>query len=423
MSYPRTICVAAVLVTFFAVLAACSGDNKPPVTPTSSATEVVGTTSPPTTIATSGTPIASAPIIQPGPDLGDVRGPVLVYETGRSLESLVAYDLGRQRVVWRLDRPLADPDPILSFAAFDDGVAMNTRLRVYWQPLDGSPAEVLIEAKPDWVDFTTISGSPDKHLLAVSVRRPTTPLGTPTPTGQAFRVTGSVLFYDLTQRREVTEVTGNDEVPLREGWLSWREDGRGVVLNSYTNSERPGPEYGVFLDGSAVAYNVDGFTYLAPNGTRLVHGLNTLGCEAIASHDFYVRDLDRGIDVAEIHNDQVQYTGYDWSPDSREFLFEIRPHLPDARCLPSPPDYAVLNTETGLVQAVADLEALYKRWYGSGVLWVECNDEFLPLATASYGNRTAYCEGADGAAAENTLRYDQLAIDRGLFFRIVGLID
>ena len=300
---------------------------------------------------------------------------------------------------------------------------MNTRLRVYWQPLDGSPAEVLIEAKPDWVDFTTISGSPDKHLLAVSVRRPTTPLGTPTPTGQAFRVTGSVLFYDLTQRREVTEVIGNDEVPLREGWLSWREDGRGVVLNSYTNSERPGPEYGVFLDGSAVPYNVDGFTYLAPNGTRLVHGINTLGCEAIASHDFYVRDLDSGIDIAELHNDQVQYTGYDWSPDGREFLFEIRPHLPDAKCLPSPPDYAVLNTETGLVQAVTNLEALYKRWYGSGIIWVECNGEFLPLATPSYGNRTAYCEGADGAATENTLRYDQLVIDRGLFFRIVGLID
>jgi hypothetical protein len=144
---------------------------------------------------------------------------------------------------------------------------------------------------------------------------------------------------------------------------------------------------------------------------------------AVAGHSFYVRDLDQGIDVAELHNDQVQYTGYDWSPDSREFLFQIRPHVPNATCLQAPPDYAVLYVDTGKVEAATDLEALYKRWYGSGILWVECNGEFLPLATASYGHRSAYCQGSDGAMTENTLRYDRLEIDRGLFFRIVGLIN
>jgi hypothetical protein len=244
----RTMLSLAVFVSLFA-LTSCSGHEKPAATPAIPATEVVGTTPPLPPTPAPGTPTSSFPVIQPGPGIDNVLGPVLVYESGRNLESLVAYDLGHKRIVWRLDRRSNDPDPILSFATLDGGVALSTSSHVYWQPVDGGVAELLLEVGSGRESFTNLSGLPDKSLLAVSIRRPTTPLGTPSAAGQVFRSTGSVLFYDVAQRKEVIEVMGTDDVPLGEGWLTWREDGRGVFLNSYTYLSGQGPSMECFSMG------------------------------------------------------------------------------------------------------------------------------------------------------------------------------
>jgi hypothetical protein len=350
---------------------------------------------------------------------------VVVYERGMNGRDLVAYDLGSGREVWDLAQSTNTDEVITGVAAAAGGVVMTTPSKAYFQPSDGSPLSVLFELEPGWEQFEHVAASPDGRLLAVSVDLPPQPVGTPLPGGgQAINLQGAILFYDLAQRRQVSLVAGNGETGLSEGPTVWRDDGTGILLRSYTHSERPGPISTVFLDGRVVPHELQGFQYIAPNGRLILHGIGDNGCLAIADHQMYVRDADTGRDVVQVHNDQQTFTGWDWSPDSSEFLFVSRPADEAKNCQIGllPETTLLLSAKTGVVSAVPSLEALYRRWYGEALVWMDCEGEFVPLQTGTYESPYAYCESQAGGFGKGTLHYRTLTIDSSEFFHLIGFV-
>jgi hypothetical protein len=250
-------------------------------------------------------------------------------------------------------------------------------------------------------------------------------VGTPLPSGgQAINLRGAILFYDLAQRRRVSVVVGNDVTGLSEGSIVWRDDGTGVLLRSYTHSERPGQITSVFLDGRVVPHDLQGFQYIAPNGRLILHGIGDNGCMAIADHQMFVRDADTGRDLVQIHNDQQTFTGWDWSPESDEFLFVSRPADETKKCQIGllPETRLLLSAQTGIVKAVPSLEALYRRWYGETLVWMDCEGEFLPLQTGTYDSPYAYCQSSDSQFRQGTLHHGTLTIDSSEFFHVIGVV-
>jgi WD40 repeat protein len=350
---------------------------------------------------------------------------VLVYEQGTSNQSVVAYDLGRARRVWNLPRKLTADLAISDVAVAADGIVIAMPEAVFYQDFDGSPLEKLFDGEPDWESIVSVSVAPDGVTLAVSVSVPAVPFGTPTASGQTYRFTGRIVFYDLEKRVEIREVAGAGENSLGAGRIQWRDDDRGVVLRSSTNSHRPPPSTGVFLDGRVVAYDVDSYSYLGPNGRKTAHGIEEQDCLSLGSHDIYVRDFDTGSDIAEFHDEQRLFYGLDWSPDGTEFLLASRPYTGTPSCQQTADPYVELlwNITTGTRSTVTDLQAIYGRWYGDDLVWLACDGRFEPLVAATYGTPYAYCEDEESKQTEGTLRYRNVEIDRSTYFRVLGITE
>ncbi len=287
------------------------------------------------------------------------------------------------------------------------------------QDFTGGPLEKLFDFKLEWQAIETMAVAPDGTTIALSIAQEPQPFGTPTPHGQGFRRYGHVLFYDLNARREIREIVGTPANSLAAGTLDWRADALGVNLGSFTHSESPGQRSGVFVDGSVVAYDVHDWAYLAPDGKRMVHGIDSQ-CMFIGGPEMYVRDLDSGRDTVALHNDQRMFTGLDWSPGGDEFLFQSRPARDGEACeVLTEPIHLVLNATTGFVSSVPDLEALYVRWYGDALVWVDCQGTFEPLVGGHIGWPTAHCFEAP---AGGRLRYQDLEVDSAPFFRLHGIV-
>ena len=403
------------------MLVACAGDDSPSPTPVASnpTPRSVPTEAPTNTPGPAvGTPAPAEPAIKREAGWGDVLGPVLVYERGTNPPSIVAYDLGNRRPIWSAHRHQEGAFDEAALVA--NGVVLATRAAVYLQDFKGEPLEKLFDFEPEWQAIETVAVAPDGVTVAFSIAQEPQPFGTPTPHGQVFRRYGRILFYDLNARREIREVVGTPEHSLAAGTIAWRSDALGVNLGSFTHSESPGQRSAVFLDGSLVTYDVHDWAYLAPNGKRMVHGISSQ-CMFIGGPDIYVRDLDTGRDIVAIHNDQRMFTGMDWSPDGDEFLFQSRlARQGDACEVLAEPTHLILNASTGLVSPAPDLEALYRRWYGDALVWVDCQGRFEPLAGGHIGWPIAYCSESL-SPAEGRLRYQDLEVDSASFFRLHGI--
>jgi hypothetical protein len=207
------------------------------------------------------------------------------------------------RAIWSLTLTTSD-NTVTEAATAQDGVVLTTRTAAYFQDFAGSPLEKLFELKPAWRGIASLATASDGTLVAFSIAEDPQPIGTPRADGtQVHMRHGAIYFYDLEHRREIREVSGNSLNSLAEGAIQWRSDGSGVNLHSFTYSETPGPRSAVFLDGSSALYDVQAWGYLSPSGTHMVHGI-TSRCMFIAGPDMYVRNLDTGKDIIEIHNNE-----------------------------------------------------------------------------------------------------------------------
>jgi hypothetical protein len=203
-----------------------------------------------------------------------------------------------------------------------------------------------------------------------------------------------IVIYDVSRQREVIRFDYHQ--PEFEGFdgffgpLQWRDDGQGVFLWGATQSDHPGSYATLYVDGTVVRHDLQGAAYVAPNGRVAADGIDSLGCLFYSGHDVVLRDIDSGRVLAEMHDETRAFTGFDWSLDSREFLVESRPWEESFDCEDgwwnAEPQLLLMNSETGEIQEVEDLEDVIRRWYGERLIWLECGGKFVPPRPHPFGN-------------------------------------
>ena len=420
----RMLCAFVVACVTVVCALGCSGDDAPAQTPTSA---IPTEESEPTEAPVPPEPTAVIDVaVTPGAGGGPVVGPVLAYQTITGDERLVIYDLGAGRVLWSTRARIEGFTGVagVALAGKDVIVATGKKVRVYSH--DGTSGAVLFTTGADEY-VIDIAASKDGSKLAITLEGPSEPFGTPTASGQVYRWRGAVVFIDLTTRTQIRRFESNQpEFAEAKGYfyeVMWREDGQGVVLNFGTSSERPGGAATVYVDGRVVLHDLEAFAYVSPDGRLAVDGEGTVGCLALAGRRFGVVDLDQGAETAAVEEPGYMYSGQDWSPRSDEFLLLRRTYDESQICSIRnlPTEAFTLSASTGELRRVSDLEALYRRWYGDELLWMDCGPVtgFVPVRRSYVGKPYGICAG--DYSEDGTLRYQQLEIARGRGFLIYGV--
>jgi hypothetical protein len=358
-------------------------------------------------------------------------GRLLLY--GRHASSanaaLVAYDIDAGRELWSV--PM-DTDLALS-AVGGRQLVVGSQSEIWVYAFDGTPPRLVITRPPsEYAGFQHVAVSDDGKTLAL-VLHESEPPGTPLPigvSGPPARWNDTLIFIDLARGRELSRIDRTR--PEFQGFdgmfgpLAWRADGTGVFMWGQTNSERPGSSVSVFLDGRVVRHNLEGAPYLGPRAQTAVEGIGSLGCMFYSGHSLTLRELDSGRDVGTVRDETRAFTGVDWSPDGREFLFESRPYpADDPGCLTGwwagESLLFIMNATTGTTAPAMSVEDAYRRWYGGKLTWMDCDGRFVPPRPHPFGNAIAI--SCRNGSQEGALYVHGKQVDRGRIFRIVGVID
>jgi hypothetical protein len=334
------------------------------------------------------------------PAAGQIAGPVLLYRQDPGFDSIIAYDLGASRQIW--EKELSWPYAV---AVAGDYLVLADKQEVALYGVDGSRVtQIMPLSEVDQEQVSDMAASSDGTLLALSISRFLGPTPTPLPIGvpgEGRLPDDIVMIYDIAQRQEIARFDYHqpefEDFRATFGPLQWRDDGQGVFLWGATGSERPGNDATLFLDGRVVRHAPAQNLYLAPSSRKAAEGIGSLDCMFISGHDVVLRDLDTGGVLAELHDESRAFTGFDWSPDSREFLVESRPYEESLRCedgwWAAEPELLLIDSETGVVDEVADLEALFRGWYGEDLIWLDCGGQFVPPRPHPFGNpRVLRCD-------------------------------
>lgn len=416
----------ATAVAFLALLlCACSGgDDTEPTSgssPTPSSTPVEEVT--PTPVPTTPTPI---------PTPAEPMGPVIVTLSGNPQQSLLAYDLRAGGVLLDIDLPVGN---VASYTgdARSGRILVANDTTVSEVPLDGSPLQELFAVTDEEYRVADVAIAPDGALAAVAVQRWPRPEVTPTPDDGEY-----VAFIDLATGDEVSRVTrplapppGSPFEAFRGlfNWLSWRDDGTGVVVSGATFSEGPGSWATIFTDGRVVRHDLVDYAKLAPSGRLATHGENLqFACLAAGTEQIAIRDLDTGVDVAFAGAPEGSvFIARDWSPDSAQVLLSQLTVVPfgDGVCLDqsSGPDLVLFDVESGVTEPVDDLAALYARWSaGEPAVTMQCSDGSTAfLSYSTWAERYVSCDEPPGT--KDPLLVDGKQIAEGDRFQVIGITD
>lgn len=423
-----SLCV--LLLPVVLVSAACSGASKTTLTtatPSSATSEATGAASAQTASpgpSAGPPPIDQMPQIQPT----SATGPVLVYEAGTYLQTLVAFDLNAKRQLWSV--PLnSTVNPPLS--AGGRRLVVATKRSVILYTFDGSPPRQVQSGLAANDGIQNMALSADGKLLAVVTHQigPAATAG-PGTTPEPAAWQDEIVFYDLDSEREIGRIESwRPEFRAFHGTfgpVAWLPDNSGVTMWGATHSEQPGDYATIYVDGRIRVHKLEGAGYVAPNGgvaADLVPG--TLpGCLSYGGHSIVVKDDSRRT-LASIENDQRAFTGVGWSPDSREFLFESRPYSGVADCSwhAAEPQLYLITLPDPTARAVGDLESVYRRWYGDSIAWLDCGGRFVGERPHPFGNAASLtCLTSGSPDQSGTLYVAGQQVDTGQTFRIVGIV-
>ena len=354
-------------------------------------------------------------------------GRVIVYRAGGVRNSIVAYDLGADRELWTIDD---SSYRWTSLAVAGEYLIMADAREVALYRVTGERTAQLRELSEfDSESAGNMAVSPNGKLVAIVIGRSLGPSPTPLPPGPGgggFLPDDLVVVYDVETQHEVVRFDYHDpafpELGSGFGALQWRDDGEGVLLWIAATPELAGPYFTLYLDGRIEKHQYEGWAFVAPSSRRTAEGFGSLGCMFISGHDVVLRDLDNGAVLGELHDESRAFSGFDWSPDSTQFLFESWPYEEPWDCgtvlRAEEPALLLLDTVNGEVSDVSDAESLLRGWYGDALLWMECAGEFAPIRPHAFGNvRVGACEGP------GRLYVGDQDAGVGETFQIVGIIE
>jgi hypothetical protein len=426
---------AVLLFILVVALAGCTGPEAgPSATATAQLSEATTTTTSPAGVAfTPSAPMGPAPTWTPAPEVHRDAEPaddVLYFLKDQNPRVLVAYDVEAGEVYWSRNLGSGiDPTvavPTFKVAKLGKRIAISNGRSIELVTADGANGGTLFHLIDDSIE--DIAASPDGRYLAIAVELAGEPIGTPAPDGaQGYRRRSAVQFLDASSGQIVQTIdSSRPELADFRGsfyWLNWRDDSLGVVVSGATFSENPGGDATLLLDGSVRVHPVEGYGGIAPNGRLMAHGPSTFGCLAIAGHTLSILDLDSGRNVVSTGSDDEALTGLQWSPDSSEYLFTVRPYDPADACgfdQNAPEQLRLLDVATGEMQPVPDRRALFLRWYGSELIEAKgCGFIDGPLAATRWQEYLVTCLPG-GAIGVGSFLLDGREIVRSDYFELVG---
>jgi hypothetical protein len=293
----------------------------------------------------------------------------------------------------------------------NDGIVLMSMDGVEWVNYDGSKRHML---------YRTGDGLPPGHVVL-----------SPDGNTAAYALSespfegGRVVFTDFDSATVIREMTlGPPEWPELAGSpnvLRWRSDGRGVVVEGGTGSERPGAIATVYLDGTMKVSPVQAFGAVSPNGELFAYNDSpSLGdaCMFIASSTITVVDLATGTVVAAVTDPTHALTRSQWSPDGSTFLYQSRPYVegPDCPWTAADPQWFLLPLDGGAPTPVSDVNTLFEGWYGSEYVTFVCAGVEEPAWMTTDGYWTGSCR--DGATP--TIEIGGKNVGAAWSFRVIG---
>jgi DNA-binding CsgD family transcriptional regulator len=354
-------------------------------------------------------------------------GPLVVALEGNPQDQLLIYDAGTSRTLVDITLPGADS---YTGDARAGKVLVASRKAVSEVDYDGSMHEVFTESREDYGVAGAVI-SPDGKTAAIAVQHSLAPDTPPTPDDGDY-----LLFLDLATGKEVSRITkpvqpepGSvfDGYNSQFQWLTWRNDGTGVVVAGATGSERPGGWATLYLDGRVVRFDNLGYAAIAPDGRVAAEGQAITGCMSIGMGTLSIFDLSSLTPVVSVSaTDDSVLTAWAWSPDSAELIVAESPlvesEYADGLC----PDfrqrrYRLLDIASGGDQPLDDLDVVYRKWYaGDPLLSMDCNDGTRAYATyVRLGARYVMC---DGDLEPHALLLNGRSIAKGAQFQVLGII-
>jgi len=313
-----------------------------------------------------------------------------------------------------------DESPIQATLAGDE-IVFNMGDRIEAYGYDGSGRRVVYETAAGG-QILGIASSPDggKLALAEQIEDPCPVAGEPC---KDFRDVTRVRVIDLHNGKIQFDIGADDAsfaaFPGRPQFVTWRADGRGVVVEGHTGDESPAVFATVMLDDRTVTVEDSrGFWLkIAPSGEAMLHtpeetcgGLNL----SVERHELSVTELVTGRELAALSDGTLSFIPVAWSPDGSQLMYKTYTAVPDAQ-LPECPAidpatvrWHTLDLATGASADSADRYAIEQSWYGDAVLEFRCRDE--PV------EEPADCIG-DGHALPVDLYADGVLVASGTDFR------
>lgn len=384
-----------------------------------------------------GEPSSGEPAIVAAPTTGPrTAGPLIVYAKQNpagggdpSARTIVAYDLGARREAASFNVAGVSQIPRLASRR----IIVNLSRSIMSYAFDGSDGRELRRA-PDDDHIIGIGVSPDETKVAVTEQRGE-PCGPPDPatgtgTCRGYRAVTFIVVIDAADGRELLTVPQSD--PRFAGYLgqaaviTWRDDGRGFVVEAYTYSEYYGGLATIMLDGSVTTHSFRAWPHLSPNGRYIADGPIAV-CDlssAIELHELVISDLDSGRTLATVNDPKLSLSLQDWAPDSSQFLYSTHALKPK-------PDATGCKTEDKTTETWQTLRvdgsppaleqdpfSVRRRWYGERVVEYLCNGE--PALTA-------WCVSDSPSPPGGYVPLDTYVgrklIDRALDFGLIGFLD
>jgi hypothetical protein len=376
---------------------------------------------------------------EPSPDASTalqprVIGPLIAYvkagawTPGPRPWAIVMYDLGAGRIAWMR----GVNQEVLTADLAGDRVIVADQTHVHIIAADGSYTDLIYERTDQTSSIQDVGSSSDgTHVVVTERWQGVCPAAT---TGPVYCPGGgSILLIDIATRNIVQRFdTGGEEWrPYRSWphWPVWRDDGSGALIAGDTGSERPSGLATVYLDGRVHVHAVRDYSDIAPNGRMVAHDVGSLGCLSVSSRRLVLLDLDSGLEVASVQDENLAYSFGEWSPDSTEYLIAVRPfdaakaEGPDCGYWLTAPSWLLLNAMTGKVEPVPDREALFKRWYGDRLVEMQdCSAWDGPMQASQWQTYSVACYDANLRPKEGSLLVGGKQIDRGHSFTILGFI-
>jgi dipeptidyl aminopeptidase/acylaminoacyl peptidase len=308
-------------------------------------------------------------------------------------------------------------------------VIVNFDDRIVRYSLDGSSARELYRDARDGGSMIEARASPDGRYVAVTefvhewcpqieerCRDP--------------RDVTRVFVIDLEMGAEVLSVSPTD--PAFDGMIgvpaniTWRDDGAGFLVWVSPQSEMPAHVVTVMLDGTLTPHPYPVYrVYVAPNG-RYAIADDFQTCDlslAVERHEASIFDLDSGVVLTALTENESNIALSEWSPDGQEFLVRmatLEPAPAPSECFvedESTAEWWIMRASGEPPIAVSGLREARRRWYGGQLIVYRCD---------GVETDDAYCRAANGSdSGEFDVVYKGRVITSARYqeFEIIGYVD